>query len=62
MDSDQVLSGGALGALVLPLISLAVFIILPIYYGVTSHGPGRGSPRGPSHHPRSFVSALRLPN
>lgn len=38
MDSDQVLSGGALGALVLPLISLAVFIILPIYYGVTSHG------------------------
>lgn len=30
--------GGVLGALVLPPIGLAVFIILPIYYGFTSHG------------------------
>jgi uncharacterized membrane protein len=30
--------GGVLGALVVPPIGLAVFIILPIYYGLTSHG------------------------
>ncbi len=30
--------GGVLGALVLPPIGLVVFIILPIYYGFTSHG------------------------
>ena len=30
--------GGVLGALAVPPIGLAVFIILPIYYGLTSHG------------------------